>query len=52
MTALPDGGDRAHRHTAYYGCAKCGARFSSPQAVYAHLDKVHPATWVSAWEPS
>ena len=30
-----------HRHTAYYGCAHCGARFGTPQAVYVHLAKVH-----------
>jgi hypothetical protein len=30
-----------HRHTAYYGCARCGARFGTPQAVYVHLAKVH-----------
>lgn len=44
MMAWPDWSrTRVHRHTAYYGCAKCGARFSSPQAVYAHLAKLHPA---------
>lgn len=30
-----------HRHTAYYGCAWCGASFGTPQAVYAHLAKRH-----------
>ena len=44
MMAWPDWRrTRVHRHTAYCGCAKCGVRFSSPQAVYAHLAKVHPA---------
>ena len=43
MTPWPDWRrTRVHRHTAYYGCAKCGARFSSPHAVYTHLAKVHP----------
>jgi hypothetical protein len=26
-----------------YSCARCGKRFGSPAAVYAHLAKVHPA---------
>lgn len=43
MTALPDWSrTRVHRHTRAYGCAKCGARFGSPQAVYTHLAKTHP----------
>jgi len=34
---------QVHRHTRAYGCAKCGAAFGSPNAVYAHLAKAHPA---------
>jgi hypothetical protein len=30
-----------HRHTAWYGCALCGQKFSGPHAVYTHLAKVH-----------
>jgi hypothetical protein len=46
MVSLPNWRlTRVHEHTAYYGCAKCGARFGSPQAVYAHLARAHPAAW-------
>jgi hypothetical protein len=31
-----------HKHTSYYGCAWCGQGFRSPNAVYTHIDKVHP----------
>jgi hypothetical protein len=44
MVALPNWRQtRVHKHTRYYACAKCGARFGSPHAVYAHLAKIHPA---------
>jgi hypothetical protein len=33
---------RIHQHSTYF-CAKCGRRLGSPQAVYTHLAKVHPA---------
>jgi hypothetical protein len=33
-----------HKATRYYGCAKCGTRFATPHAVYAHLATQHPAT--------
>jgi len=29
------------KHTAWYGCAVCGQKFSGPHAVYTHLAKVH-----------
>jgi hypothetical protein len=45
MTALPAWQQtRVHRHTAYYGCAKCGARFKSPGAAYVHLARAHPVS--------
>lgn len=31
-----------HAATAWYGCARCGQKFSGPHAVYAHIDKRHP----------
>ncbi len=31
----------AHKHTSYYGCAKCGYSFRSPHEVYRHLDTRH-----------
>ena len=34
---------RVHEHSTYF-CGKCGARLGSPQAVYTHLAKRHPAT--------
>jgi hypothetical protein len=33
---------RVHRHTHFYGCARCGQRFADPHAVYAHLARRHP----------
>ena len=43
---MADWGDwrqtRAHRHTRAYGCAKCGATFHTPNAVYVHLAVAHP----------
>jgi hypothetical protein len=33
-----------HEHTRWYGCARCGVKFtgpSGPQAVYTHMAKVH-----------
>lgn len=32
---------RVHQHTSYYGCGRCGTRFATPQAVYAHLARRH-----------
>ena len=32
---------RIHKFTAYYGCHRCGAKFTGPHAVYVHLAKVH-----------
>ena len=34
---------RVHQHTKTYSCARCGANFNTPHAVYAHLDRVHSA---------
>ena len=34
---------RVRQHTKSYSCAKCGASFASPNGVYAHLDRAHPA---------
>jgi hypothetical protein len=30
-----------HKHTRFYGCHRCGRKFSGPHAVYSHLAKVH-----------
>jgi hypothetical protein len=44
MMRLPDWQrTRVHRHSTYF-CGKCGVQFGSPQAVYTHLAKRHPAT--------
>ena len=32
---------QVHKHTAWYGCAFCGQKFTGPHAVYTHLAKVH-----------
>jgi hypothetical protein len=32
---------RIHRFTAYYGCHRCGAKFTGPHAAYVHLATVH-----------
>jgi hypothetical protein len=34
---------RVHQYTKTYRCARCGAAFSTPHAVYAHLDRTHSA---------
>ena len=32
---------RVHRFTAYYGCHRCGHKFTGLHAVYVHLAKRH-----------
>ena len=45
MMLLPNWSQtQVHHHTRAYGCARCPKTFASPQAVYIHLTKIHPAT--------
>jgi hypothetical protein len=32
---------KVHKHTRWYGCARCGQKLSGPHAVYTHFAKVH-----------